>query len=296
MKKITLAIFSIFVLAACSEDIDQETDKQIVDNSESFSGDSGGNTVYTYDSGLPGHSVPGIPGAGVAAYESPYSVTGGNGIMYHLINNTPYDIIITPHIGFFCYGSWVDVYWNGSAGAYTRPRLFTEGVNQKQYGNTLQIDPVKLPPWSSITHGPSTGRFPLNGASSGSSFTDSFHSYAETGPMMEIGELYFIKYEVPGVASGVLKQKIGNDAMDWAVLPGNWQQIMPTSPSTSCYLTYNSDLALIYQDVEPGVGPGSLEICLVNRPGSATVPSEVAIAGHTLSFVTDANAVYIIFQ
>ncbi|SRR5690606_41962302 len=104
MKKITLAIFSIFVLAACSEDIDQETDKQIVDNSESFSGDSGGNTVYTYDSGLPGHSVPGIPGAGVAAYESPYSVTGGNGIMYHLINNTPYDIIITPHIGFFCNG------------------------------------------------------------------------------------------------------------------------------------------------------------------------------------------------
>lgn len=293
MKKIVLSIFGIFALAACGGDVYQEDDKQFANNPQNSSGDSGGNTVFTYDPSLPGHSVPGVPASGV--YESPYSVTGNNGIMYHLINNTPYDIVITPFVGFFCYGSWVDPYWNGGAGASTMPGLFTDGLgNAKQYGNTIAIDPVKLGSWSSISHGPSTGRFPLNGAHwiGGSSFTDSTNPPAEIGAMQEIGKIYFIEYDVPGLASGVLKQKVGNDNMDLSMIPSNWSQVLPM-PSD---LTFNSDLALIYQAVEPGGGSGSLEICLVNHPGTTIVPSEVNIFGHTLSFVTDADDVYIIFQ
>src|SRR5690554_2720883 len=233
MKKIVLSILGIFALAACSGDVYQEADKQFADNPQNSSGDSSGNTVFTYDPGLPGHNVPGVPGAGVAAYESPHSVTGTNGIMYHLINNTPYDIVITPFVGFFCYGPWVDIYWNGGAGAFTMPELFTDDSgNAKQYGNTIAIDPVKLGSFSSVSHGPSSGRFPLNGAHwiGGSSFTDSTNPPAEIGAMMEIGKIYFIEYDVPGLASGVLKQKFGDDNitnLPFVLGLGNWQQITP---------------------------------------------------------------------
>lgn len=93
-----------------------------------------------------------------------------------------------------------------------------------------------------------------------------------------------------------MKQKVGNDNMNLSMVPSHWQQIIPTLPSVSSDLTFNPDLALIYQAMEPGGGAGSMEICLVNHPGTTIVPSEVNIFGHTLSFVTDANDVYIIFQ
>jgi len=300
MKKIVLSIFGIFALAACGGDVYQEADKQFANNPQNSSGDSSGNTVFTFDPTLPGHSVPGVPASGV--YESPHSVTGSSGIMYHLINNTPFDIEIIPHIGFFCYGSWVDPYWNGGLGQFTMPGLFTDNTTPpphlpKQYGNTIAIDPVKLGPWSSVSHGPSTGRFPLNGAHAigGSGFTDSTNTSGDIGAMQEIGKIYFIKYEVrthEGNANGVLKQKVGNDNMNLSMVPGHWSQVVPM-PSD---LTFNSDLALIYQASEPGGGSGSMEICLVNYPGTTIVPSEVNIFGHTLSFVTDADDVYIIFQ
>lgn len=304
MKKIVFSIFGIFALAACGGDVYQEADKQFANNFHNSSGDSGGNTVFTYDPSLPGHNVPGTLGS-LGAYESPHSVTGSSGIMYHLINNTPYTLTISPYVGFFCYGSWVDAYWNGGAGASTMPGLFTDGppfFTPQQYGNTIKIDDVVLGAWSSISHGPSSGRFPLNGAHAigGSGFKDSTNTSGDIGAMQEIGKIYFIEYDVhthEGNAQGVLKQKVGNDNMNLSMVPSHWQQIMPTPPSISSDLTYNPDLALIYQASEPiSGGAGSMEICLVNYPGTSIVPSEVNIFGYTLSFVTDVNDVYIIFQ
>lgn len=191
MKKIVLSIFGIFALVACGGDVYQEeADRQIElnhSNPQNPPENPGGNTVYTDDSGImPGANVPGV--VSTPYYKSPFSVTAGSPIMYHLINNTPFDIIITPHVGFFCYGSSVDAYWNGGASAPAMPFLFTDGFgNEKQYGNTIAIDPVKLPAFTSISHGPSTGRFPLNGASMGSSFTDSSNLPGEVGAMKEIG-------------------------------------------------------------------------------------------------------------
>jgi len=92
MKKIVLSIFGIFVLAACGGDVYQEADRQIElnqNNPQNPTENPGGNTVFTYDPGLPGNSVPGVPGT-PGTYESPFSVTAGSPIMYHLINNTPY--------------------------------------------------------------------------------------------------------------------------------------------------------------------------------------------------------------
>src|SRR5690554_20824 len=130
MKKIVLSIFGIFALAACGGDVYQEADKQFANNPQNSSGDSSGNTVFTFDPTLPGHSVPGVLVSGV--YESPHSVTGSSGIMYHLINNTPFDVEIIPHIGFFCYGSWVDPYWNGGLGRFTMPGLFDDSGTRSE--------------------------------------------------------------------------------------------------------------------------------------------------------------------
>lgn len=198
MKKIVLSIFGIFALAACGGDVYQEADKQFANNFHNSSGDSGGNTVFTYDPSLPGHNVPGTLG-NPGAYESPHSTTtGSSGIMYHLINRTSYTLTITPHVGFFCYGSWVDPYWNGGLGQFTAPGLFDDNGTPKQYGNTIKIDDVVLGPWSSVSHGPSSGRFPLNGAHAigGSGFTDSTNTPGDIGAMQEIGKIYFIEYEL----------------------------------------------------------------------------------------------------
>ena len=305
MKKIVLSIFGIFALVACGGDVYQEeADRQIElnhSNPQNPPEKPGGNTVFTYDPGLPGNSVPGVPGV-PGTYESPFSVTAGSPIMYHLINNTPYTLTITPYVGFSCYGSSVDPYWNGGIGQFTMPGLFDDGGTAKKYGNTIKIDDVVLGPGVSISHGPSTGRFPLNGASMGSSFTDSSNLPGEVGAMKELGKIYFIEYEVhtrDGIASGVLKQKFGNDNMVLPMVPGNWNYIITPPLPTIQDLTFNSDLAMVYQDTDiPGGAPGSgsMEICLVNHPGTTIVPSEVNIAGHTLSFVTSADDVYIVFQ
>jgi len=241
----------IFALAACSGDVSYDLERNLADNFQNPSRNSDERTVYTVDTGItPGANVPNY--VLTPHYMSPYTAASGFvGIRFYLINDTPYTLNFTPHVGFFCYGPWVDTYWNGGLGAITMPGLFQHNGVLKQYGNTITIDPVTLPPSTTIVHGPSSGFFPLNGASYGSSFTDSSNLLDEIRAMQEIGKIYFIEYQVEtyeGIVEGVLKQKIGDDAMDLSMVPWNWSHV-PT-PVTSPDLTYNPDLALIYQEFE----------------------------------------------
>lgn len=272
----------LFTLFACSDEVVQDVDKQSENPEIPMS-------VYTNDNLLPGVNIPGYVVTG--GYESPYEEPRITGVSYEFINDSHYEIIITPHVGIYGYSTtneYYDYHYMLNGGF---PGLFAGGV---KYGNTVALDPIQMAPNNThITYGPSIATFPINGASWGVNFTDNLTPLDtwDMNALMEVGKIYFIEYTVLDekgyvVAQGILKQKVGDDTMDINSIPATWQHV--EDAQGKYYLSANPDLALIHHDTQ--------EICLVNMPGTTIVPSEVDIYGYTLSFVTDASSVYVICQ
>lgn len=186
-----------------------------------------------------------------------------------------------------------------SAGTGSYPNLFAGG---NQYGNTVELDPIILHPGATLMHGPSTAGLPINGATWGSGFSYASSSITtdEVMAMMEIGKMHHLSYSVyPRNAdpkstlpfrTGMLKQKVGSDTWDYTMFPSHWWAITP--------LSAQPDLMFI-ANMFGGVSRG--ELCLANIPSTPIVPSEVTItdpfgATHRLSYTTDKDNVYVVYQ
>lgn len=296
MKKSIIALIGLFTLVACSEDSYHEADK--MNESGNVENNSGGMQTNSVDGNLPGSSVPGFT---TPVYESPYVLPSGTGgIEYHFINNTNNTIEITPSVGFYVYGQPSDPYYaNYNSGTGSYPNLFAGG---NQYGNTVALDPIILSPGTTLIHGPSTAGLPINGATwgTGFSYSSSPITTSEVMAMMEIGKMHHLSYKIypegadpksfPPFASGMLKQKVGVDSWDHTMFPSYWIPIAPLTAQPDLMFIANMD-----RDATRG------ELCLANSPGTPIVPSEVSITDpsgsiHTLSYITDVNNVYVVYQ
>lgn len=140
MYKKILALAGFFALAACSEDVYQDIDKQneILEQSSNAPGNSGGIKPFTI-----------IPGG----YESPWHFSAPDEVNHSLHSPLPSNngiaVRVTPYIGLAYWDGGDDGSYDTPTGSYNLtgggyPNLYSGG---NEYGNYIPANPIVLNTW-----------------------------------------------------------------------------------------------------------------------------------------------------
>jgi len=290
MKKSIIALMGLSMLVACSEDVYQEADNM----SESENEESNLPMAPSWvDPNLVGANVPGF--VFTNEYESPFETNRNFNISYHFNNLTNMGVVLKPYVGWPAISDYADAMFTSYMANPFDPNLSQLFASGHQYNNVHELDDVILDASASVSYGPSSGTMPLaNCVTLGGQGLP--YSNPVAGNYCEWGKIHYFEYaifpegeDIYGVPlySGILKQKVGLDTDDVSTFPGNWHQIDN--------LDNIPDLAVMVSD-------DSGELCLVNEPGTTTIPSEFTFVdpssgtSYTLSFVTDSQDGWITLQ
>lgn len=292
MKKSIIALMGLFMFVACSEEAFKEADKM----TENGNGNEENNLPMApswVDPDLVGANVPGF--VFTNEYESPFETNRNFNINYHFNNLTNFTVVLKPYVGWPAISDYADSMYASYLSNPSDPNLSELFASGNQYNNVHELDEVHLKPSSSLSYGPSSGTMPLgNCVTLGGQGLP--YSNPVAGNYCEWGKIHYFDFAIyaegdgpDGVPlySGVLKQKVGFDTDDTTTFPGNW------SPIDN--LDNIPDLAVMRSN-ESG------ELCLVNEPGTTTIPSEFTFTdpssgtSYTLSFVTDSQDGWITLQ
>lgn len=308
MKKFTFLIVSLFMLYACSDEAMLPETELYTDNNDEIL--------------APPPTASSLPGGGM--YQSPF--LDHQDIVYRFENNTPFILQFTPFLGHMVQNFNVDTAFNnpistGTPPSINAPNLFKDDV---QYGNVVEADPIVLPPGMQhhiMTCGSPVPVLASPWCPSPSPLIFTFAnlttplSYMDHSLLYHSGKIYYIEYEIIDprtttvLASGILKQKFGNDGMTfndlqtngapWSLVD-NWQYdasmgvSIPASPHLfNLFPAYRAEL--VYHQVTE-------EICIVQQPGAPVLPSGYDFIDpatgtmYNLSFFTDPIDVIIRFQ